>query len=285
MYTVKQVASRTGVRETTLRAWERRYGLVHPVRSDGGYRLYDDAQVDLLRRMAALVDSGVPAAMAAESLLAADPGGRSPAVLDEGPDLVAAAADLNPRRLGAVLDDAFARRPYEEVVDDWLAPQLARLGEAWAAGLVSVAQEHFVSVGVLGKLASLYAATIPAHSGAPILVGLPEGGRHELMIFAFAVCLRLRGADVVYLGADVPVAEWELAVRTLLPRVVVLGVHGAGDVAPARAVVQRLAGLQPPVTVMAGGSRRDEVQGAQAMDDRIGAAADQLLVRLRAGAV
>lgn len=290
MYTVKQVASRTGVRETTLRAWERRYALVQPARSDGGYRLYDDAQVDLLRRMAALVESGVPAAMAAASLRGAEGGpdvaaGAGSAEVGRGPDLVAAAAGLSPRDLDAVLEEAFTARPFEEVADDWLAPELARLGEAWAAGRVSVAQEHFASAAVLGRLATLFARSVPQRPGVPVLVGLPEGGRHELMLLAFAICLRRRGAAVVYLGADVPVEEWEQAVRTLLPRVVVLGVHIERDVAPARAVVDRLARLHPPVTVMVGGGRRHEVPGADPLDDRVGAAAEQLLVRLRAGAV
>ena len=61
MYTVKQVAALTGVAEATLRVWERRYAVVSPSRTPGGYRLYDDSQVEALREMASLVDGGVPA--------------------------------------------------------------------------------------------------------------------------------------------------------------------------------------------------------------------------------
>ncbi|MFD0865425.1 MerR family transcriptional regulator, partial [Tessaracoccus lubricantis] len=71
MYTIKQVAGLTGVSEAVLRAWETRYKVVAPSRSQGRYRLYSDAQVEVLREMAALVGSGVPASRAAATLLAA----------------------------------------------------------------------------------------------------------------------------------------------------------------------------------------------------------------------
>ena len=43
MYTIKQAARLTGVSEASLRAWERRYGVVVPVRNESGYRLFDEA--------------------------------------------------------------------------------------------------------------------------------------------------------------------------------------------------------------------------------------------------
>jgi DNA-binding transcriptional MerR regulator len=48
MYTIKQAAQRSGVPSASLRAWERRYGVVHPERTESGYRLYDDAAIDTL---------------------------------------------------------------------------------------------------------------------------------------------------------------------------------------------------------------------------------------------
>ncbi len=68
MYAVKQVAALTGASEATLRVWERRYKVVVPTRSASGYRMYDDDQVAILRAMVALVQSGVPASLAAETV-------------------------------------------------------------------------------------------------------------------------------------------------------------------------------------------------------------------------
>ena len=66
-YPVKQVSALTGVAADTLRAWERRYGVVTPARTESGYRLYDDQDVARLRLMARLVSDGAPASLAAEA--------------------------------------------------------------------------------------------------------------------------------------------------------------------------------------------------------------------------
>src|SRR5690606_14972470 len=71
MYTIKQAALRSGVNVALLRAWERRYGIVEPMRTDSGYRLYDEAAIDRLRAMRSLVDAGWSPRQAAERIAAA----------------------------------------------------------------------------------------------------------------------------------------------------------------------------------------------------------------------
>ena len=66
-YSVGAAARATGVAESRLRTWERRYGIPSPGRSDSGRRLYDDADIEVIRQMASLVDRGIPAALAAEA--------------------------------------------------------------------------------------------------------------------------------------------------------------------------------------------------------------------------
>ena len=101
MYTVSQAEGLTGIPSTTLRAWERRYGIIAPRRTEGGYRLYDAAQIATLREMAARVQGGMRPAQAAASLIDQQPPTPTPATpLDAGtPDLVAAAASLDPAAL------------------------------------------------------------------------------------------------------------------------------------------------------------------------------------------
>ena len=70
-YTVKQVSVLTGIGPDRLRAWERRYGVVSPTRSESGYRLYDDADLARLRMMVQLVETGAPASLAADQVRAA----------------------------------------------------------------------------------------------------------------------------------------------------------------------------------------------------------------------
>lgn len=283
MYAVKQVAALTGATEATLRVWERRYKVVVPTRSPSGYRMYDDDQVAILRAMVALVQSGVPASLAADTVRSMATRPRTEPSADQ-PDLVSAAATVDPQALDSVLTAAFAEGTFETVVDGWLPAALRQLGNAWHSGQLNVAQEHFASAGVARYLSAHFEKEQPG-GGVPVLVGLPQGGRHELMLLAFAVCLRRRGVNAVYLGPDVPVDDWESVAADAGARVAVLGVHLPADVAPAQAVVDRLRALRPPVAVRVGGAHRHQIMGAGVLEDGVSRAAASLARDLAAGAV
>jgi MerR family transcriptional regulator, light-induced transcriptional regulator len=285
VYAVKQVSALTGVSEATLRVWERRYKVVVPARSAGGYRLYDDDQVATLRAMAALVHDGVPASIAARTIQGSEVRTQG-AANGEGAsfDLVGAAAVLDPGLVHAVLTDAFAASTFDDVVDEWLPSELQRLGEAWQTGRLTVAQEHFASAAVTRQLSTRFEEAQP-RGGTPVLVGLPQGGRHEVMLLAFAVCLRRAGVNTIYLGADVPLDDWTTVATEVGARAAVLGVHLEEDVLPAQSVVDRFAALRPPVTVRVGGRNRHRITGARPLDDRVSHAAVAMARDLRAGAV
>lgn len=286
MYTVKQVAGLTGVAESTLRVWERRYGVVAPDRSGGGYRLYDDDQVAALRDMAALVARGVPASRAAEAVREAGvrPRPAPPHDTDaDAPDLLAAARSLDPVLLDRVIGEAFARGPFERVLVEWVGPQLRQLGNAWEAGNLSVAEEHFASGGLMRALATAFDEAAPGSQGAPVVVGLPAGDHHELMTLAFAVSLRRVGVNVVYLGADVPADDWVEAAGRLRARGAVVAATSRGTLPEAQRVVARLGAVVPPLTVWVGGSLRAEVTGAEPLPDDVADAAAQLRLTLAAG--
>lgn len=285
MVTVKQVAALTGVAESTLRVWERRYRIVRPERSPGGYRLYDDAQVTLLRQMAALVRSGVPASVAAATVRDAggEPAAQQPEGLPDGDELLAAAAAMDPDRLAAVIERAFAAGTFEQVADRWILPQLRALGDAWAAGRLSIAQEHFASAALMRAISAVFDRSGRDGNGPTVVVGLPAGDRHELALLAFAACLRRRGVAVAYLGADVPTTEWVQAACGRGVRAVVIGVTSASTVAGAQAVVDLLSAMSPPVSVWAGGSHRGELGGVQLLPDAVSEAAAQLHLALVSG--
>jgi len=285
VYSVKQVSALTGATEATLRVWERRYQVVEPARSPAGYRLYDDDQVAVLRAMVALVNSGVPASLAARTVRGTEMGSHSDAIVPGATlDLVTVAAELNPERVHAVLDEAFAATSFDDVVDGWLPAELERLGEAWQSGRLSVAQEHFASAAVTRHLSARFNDAEP-RGGVAVLVGLPQGGRHELMLLAFAACLRRAGVNAIYLGADVPLDDWRTVASEVGARAAVLGVHLEEDVAAAQAVVDLLTALRPPVAVRVGGGRRHGISGARPLDDRVSEAAAAVARDLRAGAL
>ena len=169
MYTIKEAAARTGLTVPVLRAWERRYGVVAPMRTAGGYRVYDEAALRRLRSMRRLVDDGwSPSAAAAAIIAGTDPpaGIQTDSTAEEKEDplveqFVDAAAALDSPRIEAVLDEMFARGTYERVMEDHVIPSLRALGDAWAAGRVPVAGEHVASNAALRRLAASFQASGP----------------------------------------------------------------------------------------------------------------------------
>jgi methanogenic corrinoid protein MtbC1 len=285
VYTVKHAATLTGIPADTLRVWERRYGVVSPARSEGGYRLYDDAALRRLRAMGALVGAGWSARQAAARVLADEEAGT-----DEAPDpgvtpigdvdaLARAAATFDVAGLDAALDAGFALGTFEEVVDGWLMPSLLRVGAAWRDGTLLVAGEHFVSASVQRRLAAAYDAAYDGTGpgdGARVVVGLARGSRHELGVLAFATALRRAGADVVYVGGDLPPDGWVALVAEQRPAAAVLGVPSSDDVVAVRETVAALAAAHPDLPVHVGGGHQHAVAGAHRLGHLVGPAAAAL---------
>jgi len=303
MYTIKQASARSGVAVDTIRAWERRYGVVRPARTASGYRLYDDEAIRTLDAMRRLVGAGWQPSIAAtelglrgldaaaglapnaasESTMSSRTPGRptieSPAN-DQAEDpiiarFVEAAATLDETAISATLDDLFARGSFERVAVALLFPALKALGDGWAAGRVSVAGEHLASEAVARRLGTAFeAAGRTGTSRRRVLVGLPPGSRHELGALAFAVVARRAGLPVAYLGADLPLDDWQSSARTA--RAAVVAVPTARDRAAADAVVARLIGDVPGMTVAVGGTAAQDRAGVLHLPDRLDEAVDML---------
>ena len=256
MYTIKQASLRTGLGVPLIRAWERRYGVISPTRTPGGYRLYDDDAIKTLLAMRGLLDRGWTPSEAARAIGAGEvavddvaidpPPGPGPTVSAATAHrgrvierFVTAAESTSSAETEAAIDEILASGSFEAVVDDLLLPAAAAIGESWATGRMSVAAEHAASAAIARRLAAAFQAAAAANRTS-VLVGLPPGSRHELGALAFAVALRRRGIGVMYLGPDVPVDAWvDIAHRTKA-RAAVIGVVTAADQAPAAAVVDAL---------------------------------------------
>jgi len=299
MYTIKQAAARAGVTVPVMRAWERRYGIVEPNRTPSGYRLYDDAAIERVRTMRRLVDDGWQPSQAAREVIARGPaalalaasddidgGGswaRSPGVGGEPliGAFVEAAAAIDERAVGEVLDAMFARGSFEAVTSSLLFPAFTELGSAWAAGRVSVAGEHLASQAVLRRLGAALEATGHGRNGTGhVVVGLPPGSRHELGALAFAIAARRAGLPITYLGSDLPVHDWLDA--TSDARAVVIGVVTGRDRAQAAQVVERLHEERPGLLIAVGGRAATGVDGALSLSSDLRTAVDELAVAIEA---
>jgi MerR family transcriptional regulator, light-induced transcriptional regulator len=259
---IGELAKRTGVSPELLRAWEQRYGLLQPTRTAGGFRLYGAADEARVQRMQSLVSGGLAAAQAARLILSGDePAPRavsaSATILDDEASHLAASLDrLDEQAANTALDRLFSAYTVETALQEVVMPYLHRLGERWEAGEVSVAQEHFASNLIRGRLLGLAQGWGQGRGPRAVLACLP-GELHELGLLAFGVALHRRGWRVTYLGTNSPIGAVADATRLLLPAVVVLfSVNPDGFRHHAREIAELA--RQVPV-VIAGPGATDEV--------------------------
>ena len=275
MYTIKEASVRSGVGIPLLRAWERRYGVVAPARSAGGYRLYDGEAIDRLRAMRHLIDSGWSAQQAASRIrslgvgelddLLADtpPTGKEPTSRESiAPDLAAelvgrmvnAASVVDNASIDVALDEAFGSARFEVVIDRIVMPALRAIGDGWESGRIDVSGEHAASHAIMRRLSMAFEAAGDPPATHPILVGLGPGSRHELGALAFAVAARRAGLPVVYLGSDLPAESWVAAAISREANAAVIGATAIPDVRRVTAVVEALHAARPGMLVATGGS-------------------------------
>jgi DNA-binding transcriptional MerR regulator len=238
---IGELARRTGVAAELLRAWERRYGLLAPTRTPAGYRLYSAGDVRRVGRMRELLASGLSAAEAARATL------DEPEAETAGVEPALASASL--RVAIERLDDAAAHLAFDRLLADFsldtvlegvLLPLLHELGEGWARGEVSVAQEHFASNLVRGRLLAL-ARGWDRGSGPRAVLACPPGERHDLGLLIFGLALREHGWRITFLGGDTPLDTIGETVRQLAPAALVFAVTDPALLDPVAAELQELA--------------------------------------------
>jgi MerR family transcriptional regulator, light-induced transcriptional regulator len=219
---IGELSRRLGVGPDRLRAWERRYGLLRPVRTSGGFRLYSEADAQRVRDMLAQLEHGLSAAEAARIVLASHrQAAPQPPLDDARARLAAALARFDDVGANAVLDRLFATLGPDVAMRDIVYPYLRELGEAWERGEIDVGQEHFASNLLHERLLGL-APGWESGRGPKAVLACPAGEHHSLALAGLGVALRNRGWRVTYLGADTPIAMVAGTVASVSPQLVVL---------------------------------------------------------------
>jgi len=277
-FPVRLVAHRTGLTPHVLRAWERRYGVVTPVRSEGGQRLYSQLDVERLALLRRLTERGHAigriASLPLDALIRLDeempqaPPRSSPTVQPAGEtarEFAAAALTavgrLDAPGLQAVLERAAVTLGVPEFLDGVVATTLEDIGRGWSEQSVSVAQEHLATTvfrRVLGWLLGVYEV---AGSAPRMVVATSPGQVHELGALLVAVSAAAEGWGVVYLGADLPVADLVTAARQTGARVVGLSLvylPEGEEILPTLKALR--AGLPRQVSLLLGGAAASSVR-------------------------
>ena len=221
---IGELSRRVGESPELLRAWELRYGLVAPERSSGGLRLYSEKDERRVRVMRHHINMGLSASEAARmAKLADDPQSEAAAasLADVEAALERSFDALDEPAAQAALDRVLIGFGLRLMLSEVILPFLHRLGVRWAAGQTSVAQEHFASNVIAGRLRGL-ARDWGQGVGPRAILACPPGELHDLGLLCFGLMLREHGWRITYLGADTPVDDIARTLDELSPAVVVL---------------------------------------------------------------
>ncbi len=280
-YPIGVAARLTGVPIETLRAWERRHGVVEPGR-EGGVRTYADADLRKLRLLRELVEAGHPIGRLAtlgdrelRALAGAQRGepGRVRAVRagaaepdDARVDRIWSALErFDVDAAEAALERLAALLPAEAVCLEVALPLLRRIGDAWSEGRLGIAHEHLVSGALrtlLGSLTRLLRPARPAGARRVVFAAV-EGELHELGLLAGSLLAAAAGLSPVYLGPNVPARDVVDAARWTAARAVVLAaVSERPGSDPARAVAEIARAVPAGVEVLVGGAKTERLGSA-----------------------
>src|ERR1041385_2374460 len=178
---IGELSRRSGVSPELLRAWERRYGLLRPTRSSGGLRLYSSADLARVTAMQQHLAEGLAAAEAAA--LATNEGdarvSNAFAPSESRRELDTALTTFDEAQAHAVIDSLLAQASLDTILRDVFVPYLHELGERWQRGEISVAQEHFASNVLRGRLLGL-ARGWGSGLGPRAILACAPGEQHDL---------------------------------------------------------------------------------------------------------
>lgn len=280
-YTVHEVEERTGIPATTLRQWERRYGLPLPERSASGYRLYGDADLEDIRALKRHVDDGVPASRAAEMVKERVKPSDGPRPLSSlRDDLVEALVALDDGRADRVLSEAHTLHPVEAVVLELLQPAMVELGVRWHDGRIATTTEHFASSYVNGRLRQLLTLS-GTNAGAPgVIVACAPHDQHELGALMLAVLLRRSGYRSYFVGANTPVEDLATMAREIAPFAVMISASSLESIHELVAKREHLRDIAPVLALGGHGFNVDPTRAALVGGEYLGATVPEAIARL-----
>jgi DNA-binding transcriptional MerR regulator len=255
-YNLKAVVKETGIKPDTLRAWERRYGLPQPGRTEGGHRIFTQRDIETLKWLSARQDEGLSISRAVDLWNKLESDGQDPLLamsyetstageplvvlsgkaVDEARELwIKACMEFDEDRAEQILNQAFAQYSPETVVLEVLVKGLSFIGDGWYRGEITVQQEHFASSLAIRRLDALIAAAPKPSKAGTVLIACPPEDEHTFSPLVITYLLRRNSRRALFLGADVPFNRFNDALDQTKPVLVIMtaqDLHTAAQLIP-----------------------------------------------------
>ena len=284
LYNIKAVVQATSISPSTLRAWERRYNVCQPQRSESGYRLYSDQDIAIIRWLKTQVDSGMAISQAVlwyETLVAESgqlnnvvlPGGSEPPSTYSADQQMVSPRDsvrppqvLQSKVLNALLDfdevtaeqlfeEALALYSVEQIGEHLITPVLREVGERWHDGTLSATREHYVTNFLRQRLFAIL-RILPQSTHSPLIwVTCAPGEFHEVGPLLLALYLRRAGHQVHYLGQNLAEEGFIEEIQREQPAMVLFSASTADPVPRLADLTMALAQLPQPRPIIGYGGQ------------------------------
>lgn len=276
-YNVKAVSHMLGIQPGTLRAWERRYHFIAPVRNEAGHRLYSDRNVEVLRWLVEKTKRGFTISQAVSLLeqdsmapgkdAEAEPSGDRTAYMSER--LLQALLSFDEDKAHQIMDEAFSVFTLEKVIISIIGTVLVQIGDKWEKGEITSAHEHFSSA-ILRSRLSYILHTLPVNPMMPKAVMIcGPGERHEFGLLVFSFFLRRKGFRTIYIGPSAADGDLETVLDIVRPEYLFVSCTVREHASSALEWISRLAKERPELHIGAGGTAFSEL-AADSLDIFLG---------------
>ena len=269
-YNIKAISTIVGILPGTIRAWERRYKMIEPIRNDAGHRLYSDDHVRTLKWLASKVNAGFTISQAV-SLFEQTQSEPVPKVNRDNENritslqeqLIEALVRFDERTAQHVMNEAFTIYTLDKVLIDLLAPTLVTIGQLWEQEKITTAHEHFSTSILRSRIGSIMHA-YPHNGLLPKVIAVCAPGEwHELGLLIFTLYMRRKGFEVIYLGSSIKEDDIKVVIDTVKPRFLFMSCTMIENVSTALDLTKEIMGEYDSLAVGLGGSAIDT------MDDEL----------------
>jgi len=223
-YNIKAISNMVGIQPGTLRAWERRYQILNPVRNDSGHRLYTEEDLRKLKWLTEKVSGGFTISQAV-SLLETESNtvgtfeeeGEVDSPQKIRDELLTMLLSFEEGKAQDLINHAFSLYSVEKVVIDILGSLLVTVGDMWEKGQITSAHEHYTTQ-VLKTRISMIFYSLPSNGLLPKAIAVcGPNETHEVGLLVFTLFLRRKGFEVIYLGSSIEDKDVELIVKEVDP--------------------------------------------------------------------
>ncbi|MBM7577458.1 MerR family transcriptional regulator [Jeotgalibacillus terrae] len=222
-YNIKAVSNMLGIQPGTLRAWERRYQMVAPVRNESGHRLYTDEHIRKLKWLVSKVNAGFTISQAValseqeqDNIVSSEQNEDQLSVLRN--DLLRSLMQFDESKSHDLINEAFSLYTVDKVLIDILGSILIKIGLLWEEERITTAHEHFAT-SILRSRIGILMHSFPQNNFLPKVVAVCSPGEwHELGLLIFTLFIRRKGFNVIYLGSSIKEGDIQVVLDTVEPK-------------------------------------------------------------------